>query len=223
MFEKRQAFLDRREAGRQLGEELAKTEWRDPVVLALPRGGVPVGFEVAKALRAPLDVLLVRKIGAPGHPEFAIGAVVDGADPQLVVNEEAVLILGPSLEYLEAEKKRQLVEIARRRERYFGGRTAVPTEGRTAIVVDDGIATGSTVKVALKAVRRSGADRVVLAVPVAPRDAVEALREEADDVICLSMPEPFHAVGLHYVDFEQTSDEEVIHLLKAAAAMPAEG
>lgn len=224
MLEKGQAFLDRREAGRLLGEELMKTNWRDPVVLALPRGGVPVGFEVAKALRAPLDVLLVRKIGAPGHPEFAIGAVVDGADPQLVVNDEAALILGPSSNYLEAEKERQLVEIERRRKRYLGGRAAVPTEGRTVIVVDDdGIATGSTVKVALKGLRRSGADRVVLAVPVAPGSAVEALRNEADDVICLSMPEPFHAVGLHYVDFEQTSDEEVIHLLNAAAAMPAEG
>ena len=117
MFEKREAFLDRRHAGRQLGEELAKTDWRDPVVLALPRGGVPVGFEVARALHAPLDVLLVRKIGAPGHPEFAIGAVVDGTDPQLVVNEEAALILGPSSDYLEVEKKRQLAEIERRRER----------------------------------------------------------------------------------------------------------
>lgn len=223
MSEAQRRFLDRREAGRQLAEELAKGHWHDPVVLALPRGGVPVGFEVAKALQAPLDILLVRKIGAPGHPEFAIGAVVDGKDPQLVVNEEAVLVLGPSSDYLEAEKKRQLVEIERRRERYLGGKPAVPTEGRTAIIVDDGIATGSTVKVALKALRRSGADRVVLAVPVAPRSAIEELREEADEVICLSMPEPFRAVSLHYVDFEQTSDEEVILLLKAAAAMPAEG
>ena len=222
MFEERQAFLDRRDAGRQLGEELAKADWRDPVVLALPRGGVPVGFEVARALHAPLDVLLVRKIGAPGHPEFAIGAVVDGKDPQLVVNEEAALILGPSSDYLEAEKNRQLVEIERRRERYLGSRSPAPTEGRTVILVDDGIATGSTAKVALKALRRSAAGRVVLAIPVAPRSTVEALREEADEVICLSMPEPFHAVGLHYVDFEQTSDEEVIHLLKAAAVMPAE-
>jgi len=222
VFDKPQAFLDRREAGRQLGKELAKTDWRDPVVLALPRGGVPVGFEVAKELHAPLDVLLVRKIGAPGHPEFAIGAVVDGKDPQLVVNEEAALILGPSSDYLEAEKKRQLVEIERRRERYLGARAPVPIEGRTAIVVDDGIATGSTVKVALKALRRSDADRVVLAVPVAPRSTIEALRDEADEVVCLSTPEPFHAVGLHYVDFEQTSDEDVIQLLKAAATMPAE-
>lgn len=223
MLEPERAFLDRREAGRQLADELAKGHWRDPVVLALPRGGVPVGFEVAKALRAPLDILLVRKIGAPGHPEFAIGAVVDGKDPQLVVNEEAALVLGPSSNYLEAEKKRQLVEIERRRERYVGGRAAVPTQGRTAIIVDDGIATGSTVKVALKALRRSGAARTVLAVPVAPRSAIEALREEADEVICLRMPEPFRAVSLHYVDFEQTPDEEVIQLLKTAAAMPAEG
>jgi putative phosphoribosyl transferase len=221
MFEERQAFLDRREAGRRLAEELVGRDWRDPVVLALPRGGVPVGFEVAKALQAPLDILLVRKIGAPGHPEFGIGAVVDGKDPQVVINEDAALILGPSSDYLEAEKKRQLEEIERRRKQYVGGRAAEPTEGRTAIVVDDGIATGSTVKVALKALRRSGAERVVVAVPVAPQSAVEALREEADEVVCLSTPEPFRAVSLHYVDFEQTTDEEVIQLLKAAAPVPA--
>lgn len=223
MAEAQRSFLNRRDAGRQLAEELAKGHWDDPVVLALPRGGVPVGFEVAKMLRAPLDVLLVRKIGAPGHPEFAIGAVVDGKDPQLVVNEEAALILGPSSDYLEAEKNRQLIEIERRRERYLGGRPAVPIDGRTAIIVDDGIATGSTVKVALKALRRSRAARIILAVPVAPQSTMGALREEADEVVCLSMPEPFHAVGLHYVDFGQTSDEEVIQLLKAAAALPAEG
>lgn len=221
MFEHPQPFVDRREAGRLLGEELAKTGWRDPLVLALPRGGVPVGYEVARALRAPLDVLLVRKIGAPGHPEFALGAVVDGEDPQMVVNEEAALILGPSSEYLEMEKRRQLAEIERRRKQYVGDRPAQPIAGRTAIVVDDGIATGSTVKVALKALRRTGAARLVVAVPVAPPGAVAWLRQEADDVICLDMPKHFRAVSLHYVDFEQTTDEEVTRLLKSAASAPA--
>jgi putative phosphoribosyl transferase len=211
-------FLDRRDAGRKLAAELAKTDWADPVVLALPRGGVPVAFEVAKTLRAPLDILLVRKIGAPGHPEFGIGAVVDGAEPQLVVDEDARLMLGPSSGYLEAEKERQLAEIERRRERYIGGRTAVPTEGRTAIVVDDGIATGSTAKVALKALQRGGAAKTVLAVPLAPKNVLAALLKEPDEVICLTAPEPFHAVSLHYIDFEQTSDEEVIRLLRAAEA-----
>jgi putative phosphoribosyl transferase len=221
MFAERKAFFDRRQAGRQLGEELAKRKWRDPVVLALPRGGVPVGFEVARALHAPLDVLLVRKIGAPGHPEYGIGAVVDGDDPQVVINEDAALILDPSSDYLEAEKKRQLEEIERRRKQYVGTRATEPTKGRTVIVVDDGIATGSTVKVALKALRRSGAGRIVVAVPVAPQDTIEELRQEADDVVCLSTPEGFRAVGLHYVDFEQTTDEEVVQLLNDAASATA--
>lgn len=223
MFDTERRFLDRRDAGRQLAEELVKAKWDDPVILALPRGGVPVAFEVAKALQAPLDVLLVRKIGAPGHPEFGIGAVVDGKDPQLVLDEEAMRILKPSAGFLESEKQRQLSEIERRRERYLGKRAAVPTQGRTAIIVDDGIATGNTIKVALKALRRSGAARTVLAVPVAPRSVIEQLRKEADEVVCLSMPDPFHAVSLHYVDFEQTSDDEVIRLIEAAAAAPAGG
>jgi putative phosphoribosyl transferase len=210
------AFLDRREAGRKLANELAKTKWDDPVVLALPRGGVPVAFEIAKVLHAPLDVLLVRKIGAPGHAEFAIGAVVDGSDPQLILNEETLRALGISPDYVEEEKARQLNEIERRRQRYLGARAAVPVAGRTAIVVDDGIATGSTAAAALKALQRAGAARTVLAVPVAPQDVVQTLRAEADDVICLSMPEPFYAVGAYYVDFEQTSDEEVVGLLRAA-------
>ena len=223
MLKEQRSFLDRRAAGRQLADELSKGDWLDPVVLALTRGGVLVGFEVATALQAPLDILVVLKIGAPGYPEFGIGAVVDGKYPQLVVDEEAMLILGPSSEYLNAEKKRQLAEIARRRERYVGGRAAIPMEGRTAIIVDDGFATGSTVKVALKALRRCGADRVVLAVPVAPRRVVEEFREVADEVICLSIPEPFRAVSLHYVDFELTTDEDVIRLLKTATAPPTAG
>lgn len=209
-------FLDRREAGRRLANELAKTKWPDPIVLALPRGGVPVAFEIAKALHAPLDILLVRKIGAPEHPEFGVGAVVDGNDPQLLLNDDALRMLGISSEYVEKEETRQLHEIERRRERYLGGRAAIPVEHRTAIVVDDGIATGSTAAVALKAVQKSGAARTVLAVPVAPLEVIQTLRAEADEVVCLSTPAPFDTVGSYYVDFEQTSDEEVVELLHAA-------
>jgi putative phosphoribosyl transferase len=215
------AFRDRRDAGCRLAAELAKRPWRDPVVLALPRGGVPVAFEVARTLGAPLDLLLVRKIGAPGHPEFGIGAVVDGPEPQTVIDEETAGLVGASPEYLEAERLRQLAEIERRRARYLGGRAAQPTRGRTAIVVDDGIATGGTARAAIVALRRSGAGRIVLAVPVAPPSAVAALAPLADEVVCLSRPEPFRAVGLHYVDFAQTTDAEVVALLKAAEAAAA--
>jgi putative phosphoribosyl transferase len=211
-----QRFTNRREAGRLLGQALARLGLSDPVVLALPRGGVPVGFEVAKILGAPLDLLLVRKIGAPGHPEYGIGAVVGGSSPQLVLNEEAMRIVQPSERYIETEKKRQLEEIERRRAAYIGDRAAVPVEGRAAVVVDDGIATGGTVRAALQALQGAGASRTVLAVPVAPRETIEQLRELADEIVCLHAPEAFRAVGLHYVDFEQTTDEEVVALLRAA-------
>src|SRR6059058_677649 len=160
-------FEDRRDAGRQLAAALAHYESSRPVVLALPRGGVPVGFEVAKALGAPLDVLLVRKIGAPGHEELGLGAVVDGHDPQLVLNEDLVRTVAPPPGYIEAEEQRQLAEIERRRRPYIGDRSPVAVEARTVIVVDDGIATGATVKAALRGLARSRPARLVLAVPVA--------------------------------------------------------
>jgi putative phosphoribosyl transferase len=216
-------FLDRRDAGRRLARALAKFSGSAPVVLALPRGGVPVAFEVAKALRAPLDLLIVRKIGAPGHEEFGLGAVVDGSDSQVVLNEEAMRIVDPPAGYVEAETQRQLQEIERRRRVYVGGRRPVPTKGRTVIVVDDGVATGGTIRTALKALRRTGAARVVLAVPVAPPDTLETLRREADEVVCLSAPESFFAVGLHYIDFNQTSDKEVIQLLDEARSLAPTG
>src|SRR5690348_6438925 len=190
----RPLFRNRRDAGRRLAVALAPYRESRPIVLALPRGGVPVGFEVAKALAAPLDVLLVRKIGAPGHEELGLGAVVDGHDHQLVLNEDLVRAVAPPPGYIEAEKQRQLAEIERRRQHYLGDRSPVAVEGRTVIVVDDGIATGATVKAALRGLARNRPARLVLAVPVAPGDSLNELSTECDDVVCLATPDPFHAV-----------------------------
>jgi putative phosphoribosyl transferase len=210
------SFRDRADAGRQLVPRLMNYADQNPVILALPRGGVPVAFEVARALRAPLDLVLVRKIGAPGHAEFGLGAVVDGAHPQVVLNEEALGHLKVPPGYIEEEIQRQLQEIERRREHYPAGRRPIDVEGRVAIVVDDGIATGGTVRAALKGLARARPTRLILAVPVAPADTIEHLRTEADEVACLLTPEPFYAVGEHYDDFRQTSDREVITLLDEA-------
>src|SRR2546423_3055871 len=212
----RPLFSDRRDAGRRLAVALASYRESRPIVLALPRGGVPVGFEVAKALAAPLDVLLVRKIGAPGQEELGLGAVVDGHDPQLVLNEDLVRAVAPPPGYMEAEQHRQLAEIERRRRHYIGNRTPVAVEGRTVIVVDDGIATGATVKAALRGLARNRPARLVLAVPVAPADTVGELSAECDELVCLATPDPFYAVGPHYRDFRQTEDAEVVRLLEEA-------
>lgn len=211
-------FHDRRDAGRKLAAALGHFRDRDPLVLALPRGGVPVAFEVAQALDAELDLLFVRKIGAPGHEEFGIGAVVDGAEPQLVLNDAAMHQLAPGAEYVRAELVRQLREIERRRHAYVGGRAPVPMRGRTVLVVDDGIATGGTMKAALKGARKNQVAHLVLAVPVAPQEALAELRAECDDIICLATPSPFIAVGGYYADFTQTTDEEVVMLLGKAAS-----
>jgi putative phosphoribosyl transferase len=168
------------------------------------------------ALTAPLDVLLVRKIGAPGHEELALGAVVDGEDPQLVLNEDVVRGVAPLPGYIEAEKTRQLAEIERRRQNYLGDRPPLSAKGRVAIVVDDGIATGATVKAGLRGLARHDPARLVLAVPVAPAESLAELRGECDDVVCLATPDPFYAVGPHYRDFRQTEDAEVIRLLEEA-------
>lgn len=210
-------FADRRAAGRLLATRLAHLRPAHPIVLALPRGGVPVAFEVARALDAPLDLLIVRKLAAPGHEELGIGAVVDGADPQVVLNDDIVRESGASADYIRAEMRRQFAEIERRRDRYVGGRAPAAVEGRSVILVDDGIATGGTVRAALQALRKKRPSRLALAVPVAPADTVERLRPDCDELICLAQPQPFYAVGAHYEDFTQTTDAEVIALLDEAS------
>ena len=216
----RPLFRNRRDAGRRLAAALGPYRESRPIVLALPRGGVPVGFEVAKSLAAPLDILLVRKIGAPGHEELGLGAVVDGHDPQLVLNEELVRAIAPPPGYIDAEMQRQLAEIERRRQQYVGDRPPVAVEGRTVIVVDDGIATGATVKAALRGLARNRPARLVLAVPVAPADSLEELSAECDELVCLATPDPFYAVGPHYRNFRQTEDAEVVRLLDEARQWP---
>ena len=209
----RAIFADRRTAGRQLAARLHNLRQDEPMVLALPRGGVPVGFEVAQELDAPLDVLLVRKIGVPWQPELALGAVVDGADPQVLINEGLASELAIERSYIASETARQLSEIERRRRIYLGDRPPPALSGRTIIVVDDGIATGSTARAALRAVRKAGARRIVLAVPVAPEDTINQLRAEVDGIFCLLSPSPFIAVGAHYGEFPQLADADVIALL----------
>jgi len=209
-------FFDRHEAGRKLADELLCYAGQRPAVFALPRGGVPVGYEIAKALKAPLDLVLVRKIGVPFQPELAAGAVVDGEDPLVVLNPKVVEPLGLTEQFLKEETKRKLAEIDERRQIYLAGRSRVDPRGTTAIVVDDGIATGATMKAALRAIRRREPTRLVLAAPVAPPTTVEELRQEVDAVHCLETPEFFLAIGLFYQNFHQLSDGEVVELLAAA-------
>lgn len=210
-------FEDRRDAGRRLAARLRGLAPERPAVLALPRGGVPVGFEIASALGCPLDVALVRKVGAPGNPELAVGAVVDGDEPVVFVNAEAVRSLAVPIDYLERTSREQIAEIERRRDAYLGGRARVQVAGRTCVVVDDGVATGSTVRAAARALRGAGPARLVLAVPVAPRDVLDVLAMDYDDVVVLDAPEDFGSVGRFYRDFRQVDDQEVVELLKRAA------
>jgi putative phosphoribosyl transferase len=210
-------FPDRRTAGLALADRLAAMPFdQPPVVLALPRGGVPVAAEVARRLGAPLDLLMVRKIGVPGQPELALAAVVDGEQADVVIDERLRPYLPRWAGYLEQQKALALKEIERRRAVYLAGRAPVAVGSRTVIVVDDGIATGTTVRAALRALRRRSPARLILAVPVAPSDVVARLRSEVDDLVCLREPAPFQAVGLHYADFHAVDDAEVLASLASA-------
>jgi putative phosphoribosyl transferase len=207
-------FADRREAGERLAHALEGFAGGDVVVLAIPRGGVVVGEVVARALGAPLDVVVPRKIGAPGNPELGIGAIAPGVR---VLDERIVRSLGVTEGYLEAEIERQEQEIERREQAYRGGRSRTPIRGKVAIVVDDGVATGGTAIAALRWARNGGAGSVVLAVPVAPPQTMDRLRREADEVVVLATPQPFFAVGEWYRSFDQTGDDEVIAALERSA------
>jgi predicted phosphoribosyltransferase len=208
-------FYDRRDAGRKLALRLRRYG-DDPgvLVLALPRGGVPVAFEVAEALHAPLDVFLVRKLGLPGHEELAMGALASGG--VRVLNEEVVNAFGVPDEMLDEVVQREEQELKRRERAYRGDRLAPDVRGRTVILVDDGLATGSTMRAAVAALRRQGPARIVVAVPVAAVATCEELGQEVDDIVCAVTPEPFQAVGLWYEDFTQTTDEETRGLLAQA-------
>ncbi len=206
-------FTDRTDAGRRLAEALLHHRGEDVVVLALPRGGVPVAAEVARALDAPLDLLIVRKIGVPGQPELAMGAVVDGADPIVVRNEDVLALTRVSAEAFDAVCAKELAEIARRRARYVAGRTPIDVAGRVAIVVDDGLATGATMRAGLRALAKRKPKRIVIAVPVAPPDTLDEMRRVADEVFCLEAPAFFSSIGSHYADFSQVEDAEVVAAL----------
>ena len=211
------AFPDRSAAGRLLAEKLTQYAGRDDViVLGLPRGGVPVAYEVAQALRVPLDVFIVRKLGVPGFEELAVGAIASGG--VRVLNEDVARALPNADEIIESITQREMIELQRREEKYRDGRPAPEISGRTVILIDDGLATGATMRAAVKALRQRRAAKIVVAVPVGPPDTCKEFEEEADEVVCASAPEFFQAVGQYYEDFSQTSDEEVRELLAKAAS-----
>ena len=210
-------FNDRKDAGQQLADKLISERFDDPIVLALPRGGVPVAYEVAKTLNAPMDLILVKKIGIPSQPELAVGAVVEGNPPQLVINEDIKSLAGVGDGYIEVQKAKKLEEIARRRALYFADRPPPLIEGRDVILVDDGIATGATVKAAIKGLRAQNPKRLILAIPVAPHETIRELKGTVDKIICLDQPSPFAAIGIYFRDFHQLEDHEVISFLEKAA------
>ncbi len=206
-------FRDRSDAGRRLAKALWSYKDRRPVILALPRGGVPVAAEVAAALNAPLDLILVRKIGVPTQPELAMGAVVDGTTPIVVRNNEVIELSGTTADEFDAACASELAEIERRRRLYIGARARAEITGQVVIVIDDGIATGATTRAALQAIRKRKPKELVLAVPVAPPETISQLRGEVDTLICLETPELFGAIGYFYRDFRQVSDQEVVTIL----------
>lgn len=212
------SFRDRRDAGERLAEELLGLDLDDPIVVGLPRGGVPVAAAVAERLGAPLDVILVRKLGVPSQPELAMGAI--GEDDVRVLNEEVLDMTGVSEASLEAVERAERAELEDRARRFRSQRVRLPLRGRSVVIVDDGIATGSTARAAVHVARAEGAGTVILAVPVAPPRTIEAMRDEADVVVCLEQPERFWAVGQFYADFDQVSDDEVVRLLRAAPPAP---
>ena len=216
------AFKNRSDAGRKLGQALSIYKDQQPVILALPRGGVPVAEEVAAALEAPLDLILVRKIGVPTQPELAMGAVVDGGSPIVVRNDDVIQLAGISDAEFKAVCESELAEIERRRQRYLGSCARVDVTGRVAIVIDDGVATGATTRAALRATRMRGPSKTVLAIPVAPTDTLAAMRGEADDIVCLENYGFFGAIGFYYSDFHQISDREVVDAIARCRAHTAE-
>jgi putative phosphoribosyl transferase len=214
-------FPDRAAAGRLLAAEVVKTAPPHPVVYALPRGGVPVALEIAKALRAPLDLMLVRKIGVPRYPELAAGSIVDGERPDLILNEDVMTAAGLTQADLTPIARRELEEIERRRAEYMPGQSPISAEGKTAILVDDGIATGASMRAAVAAIRRRKPLRIIVAAAVASPDTVRELGALVDDVIVLLAPVWFRGVGQFYEDFHQLEDSEVVALLGEARAMTA--
>jgi len=214
-------FADRMEAGRLLAERLRGKDVGDALVLALPRGGVPVAAEIASALGLPLDLLFVRKIGLPHHAELAAAAVVDGANPQMVRNEQVLQQVPVDEAYLERERDRELAVIEQRRKAYRGDRPPPDVTGRTILLVDDGVATGTSVRAALAGLRRGGAGRLILAVPVIAPDTAREFRTGGTEVVALAEPEDFRAVGQYYRDFRQLEDREVIETLRRFEKEPA--
>jgi putative phosphoribosyl transferase len=206
-------FGSREEAGDAIARILARMKLVNPVILALPRGGIPIGLICAKTINAPLDLLMVRKIGVPWQPELAAAAIVDGPAHELVMNEDVMKACGLTRDDLQPAIDRELAELARRRRTYLAGRKAVDLESRSVVIVDDGIATGVTLKAGLQAVKRRKPRSIIVAVPVAPSDAIQELEALVDRVVCLAQPEPFMAIGNQYVDFHPLTDEEVIKLL----------
>ena len=211
-------YRNRSDAGRRLAKELARYASEKPIILALPRGGVVVAAEIADALAVPLDLLLVRKIGVPFQPELAMGAVVDGGHPHVIRNEDVIAPADISADDFNRVCQSELAEIERRRTLYLADRPRADVEDRVVIIVDDGIATGATVRAAVQAIRERNPKRLVLAVPVAPTSTLEELNGLVDDIVCLQSLEPFYAIGLYYDDFHQITDSEVVTILSQMRA-----